>query len=141
MQHSTYLSLKKALPIIAAISLIFLATGCEDTSAQQAKIEELNKSIKAIDYQIYDAEKSLEQISKDRSWVGNLMDQGDIAKPYKDKLKELEKERKAHQKSIDALYAEIENQGFSFLDVIMIVIASIVVLAGLSILLFIARAF
>ena len=118
-----------------------MAAGCEDTSAKKSEIQELNKSINAINYQIYDVEKSLEQISKNRSWVKNVMDQGEIAKPYKDRLKELKKERKAHEESIKALYAEIESAGFSFFDVTIIVLASIVFLAGLSIILFIGRAF
>ena len=141
MLHSIKQSAKKILMLIVTLSPIALTTACTDNSALIAEIDELNKSITEIDFQIYEVKKSLELVTNERSWVGNLVDRDGAAKPHKVKLKELEKQKKIIEKDVDKLMDELEAEGFSLLSVIGIVIASIVVLSGFAFLAFINNVF
>ena len=141
MLYNIKQSVKKILILAVTLSPTVFTTACTDNSAITAKIEELNRSIRAIDIQIYEVEKSLEIISNERSWVGNLVDRDGTAKPHKEKLKELEKQKKLIEKDIDRLRAELEAEGFSLISVVGIVIASIITLAGVSFLSFIYHYF
>lgn len=127
--------------LIVTLSPIALTTACTDNSAVTAKIDELNSSIKAIEFEIYEVEKSLKLISDDRSWVGNLVDRDGTAKPHKEKLKELEKEKEYIEKDVDRLVAKLEVEGFSLFSVIGIVIVSIIALSGVAFLCFIFNFF
>ena len=132
---------KKILMLIVTLSPIALTTACTDNSAVTAKIDELNSSIKAIEFEIYEVEKSLKLISDDRSWVGNLVDRDGTAKPHKEKLKELEKQKEYIEKDVDRLVAKLEVEGFSLFSVIGIVIVSIIALSGVAFLCFIFNFF
>jgi len=134
-------SAKKILICIVTLSPIALTTACTDNSAVTAKIDELNSSIKTIDFQIYEVKKSLALISDDRSWVGNLVDRDGTAKPHKEKLKELEKQKRFIEKDVDRLVAELEVEGFSLFSVIGIVIVSIIALSGVAFMCFIFNFF
>lgn len=141
MLHSIKQSAKKILMLIVTLSPIALTTACTDNSALIAEIDELNKSITEIDFQIYEVKKSLELVTNERSWVGNLVDSDGAAKPHKVKLKELEKQKKIIEKDVVKLMDELEAEGFSLLSVIGIVIASIVILSGFAFLAFINNIF